>query len=280
MQSSVTGRQRLETNAYCKHRRQSFQRGGPLLEPSIWLPVANWRSAHSDRQLEYWWKNNGGYVSASDPKFLSTPISNLYFHTFHSLLLDSEGAEQDGRWLRLISPRPLFKVKSIFFPRLHRIQMWQFTAVPTASEKGICTVPPPLAPLPMPNPPNPPTQLAAELEMNGPPVRKNKLMNTEVAFYFSLPPSFLFTVIKEMKSTWEWGLFGSFSREPAPATEWNMTHQFNYCLGIVSPRYKYWFSLLPPRISLHYCFCLLFLSRCCCCCCWRHTLKPALLPPP
>lgn len=106
-------------------------------------------------------------------------------------------------------------------------------------------------------------------------LKKNNLMNTEVVFVFSLPPSFLFTVIKAMKSACEGTpnyqhhhvhthththnppqatpplFFGSFSCKPAQAVEWNMTHQFNYCLGIVSPRYKYWFRLLPPRISFH-----------------------------
>lgn len=100
-------------------------------------------------------------------------------------------------------------------------------------------------------------------------------MNTEVAFYFSLPPSILFTAIKEMKSTWKWGLFGSFSCKLGLVMEWNMTHQFNYCVRIVSPQYKYWFRLLSPRDPFHYPFRFFFLS----CCCRRHALSHTHLSP-
>ncbi len=54
----------------------------------------------------------------------------------------------------------------------------RFTAVPTASKGDLYRTP------------------STELQLNGPQVPNNKLMNTEVVFYFSMPGSILFTVIK------------------------------------------------------------------------------------
>lgn len=88
-----------------------------------------------------------------------------------------------------------------------------------------------------------------ELQPNSPRNQNNGLMNTGVVFYFSLPASILLTVIKGIKSTQKGHLFGSFSSRLGWVMEWNMTHQFNYRLTIVSPLYKYWFQLLSTQIS-------------------------------
>lgn len=142
------------------------------------------------------------------PNFSAHPTSNLYFHMLRSLLLDSEGAEQDRRcWEMHRCYRPALTSPS-FTPTVIQTKVHHCpTPAPNPNvavyadclrKKDLYHARPPP---PHQTQPNPPSQLAAELEMNGSSVRKNKLMNTEVAFYFSLPPSFLFTVIKEMKST-------------------------------------------------------------------------------
>lgn len=135
----------------------------------------------------------------------STPVKHWLSCVFSFSRAPERGGEGRGRgvdgkqtvsnqWQHCLISLVIIQMRLICFPTsAPSLRVKRFTS-PTASKRDLYQTPPHRNPL------------CAELQLNGPQVPNNKLMNTGVVFYFSLPGSILFTVIEEMKSTWKGGL--------------------------------------------------------------------------